>query len=78
MNRRLSTARYARSRGRTLLSIDKNYAPPVDTLYKQVFEAPDAIANEATRTRCRLTVMQELRGVYCVLDPQRLFLVTDL
>lgn len=66
MNHRLSTTRSARSRGRTLLSIDKNYARRVDTLYRKAFEAPGAIADEATRKRCRLAVMQELDGVCTV------------
>lgn len=66
MNNRLSTTRSARSRGRTLLSIDKNYARRVDTLYRKAFEAPGAIADEETRKRCRLAVMQELDGVCTV------------
>lgn len=66
MNYRLSTTRSARSRGRTLLSIDKNYARRVDTLYRKAFEAPGAIADEETRKRCRLAVMQELDGVCTV------------
>ena len=66
MNYRLSTSRSARSRSRTLLSIDKNYARRVDTLYRKAFEAPGAIADEATRSRCRLAVMQELDGVCTV------------
>lgn len=66
MNHRLSTTRSARSRGRTLLSIDKNYARRVDTLYRKAFEAPGAIADEETRKRCRLAVMQELDGVCTV------------
>lgn len=66
MNHRLSTTRSARSRSRTLLSIDKNYARRVDTLYRKAFEAPGAIADEETRKRCRLAVMQELDGVCTV------------
>ena len=66
MNHRLSTTRSTRSRGRTLLSIDKNYARRVDTLYRKAFEAPGAIADEETRKRCRLAVMQELDGVCTV------------
>ena len=66
MNYKLSMTRSARSRGRILLSIDKNYAQRVDTLYRKAFEALGAIANEGTRKRCRLAVMQELDGVCTV------------
>ncbi|KAM0715429.1 hypothetical protein Q7P37_008927 [Cladosporium fusiforme] len=40
----------------------------VDDL-KKAFEAPGAIADEATRKRCRLAVMQELDGDFQVLLP---------
>jgi hypothetical protein len=63
MNYRLLTTRSARSRSRILLSIDKNYIRRVDTLYRKAFEALGAIADEATRKRCRLAVMQELDSV---------------
>ena len=66
MNHRLSTTRSARSRRRNLLSIDKNYARRVNTLYRKAFEAPGAISNEVTWKRCRLAVMQELDGVCTV------------
>lgn len=66
MNHKLSTVRSARSRKPTLLSIDKNYARRIDTLYRKAFEAPGVIADEATRKRCRLAVMQELDGVCTV------------
>jgi len=55
--------RSSRPRGRSLLSIDKNYARRIDTLYKKAFEAPGAIADENLRSRCRLAVIQELDGV---------------
>lgn len=59
---RLSSARPKR----TLLSIDKNYARRIETLYRKAFEAPRVITDEATRDRCRLAVIQELDGVCSV------------
>lgn len=60
------SSRSARPRGRSLLSVDKNYARRIDTLYKKAFEAPGVIADESLRSRCRLAVIQELDGVCSV------------
>jgi hypothetical protein len=60
------SSRLARPRGRSLLSVDKNYARRIDTLYRKAHEAPGAIADKDLRSRCRLAVIQELDGVCSV------------
>lgn len=46
----------------SLLSLNKNYARRMDTLFKKAYEASEAAIDDPARRRCRIAVIQELDG----------------
>lgn len=46
----------------SLLSVNKNYARRMETLFKKAYEASEAVIDDPARKRCRIAVIQELDG----------------
>ena len=46
----------------SLLSLNKNYARRIDTLFRKAYEASEGNTNDSTHRLCRIAVIQEYDG----------------